>query len=301
MKGMQRCSCMWRCTAPNQRQHATHSSWQNGHSHWVALPQVVCAILRSNMSASTTQRKLLLSAQLQLPQQVAPSCCRAPCSSPLGNTTQTQSIRALNKITTASAVPASLALTSHTSPAAAGLPVSASGADWKRKSHRATQPPDAPVAARLGRDGCTSRHSSCAAQHEHESGACMRMCRTSVMCDLRTNYASVVTASAGHVMRLICLFEDPTTLQESAVCSQAVAAASSTAKHLTCRAGPCCLSSCPQPVWPHASGERPTGLAPRRVSHTCSPPSTPVCSSSSRTCRVRFVISGKLDTAVPAA
>jgi hypothetical protein len=48
-----------------------------------------------------------------------------------------------------------------TSPAAGLAHVSASGADWNLVSQIATVPPDAPVAASVGREGCTSRQRNC--------------------------------------------------------------------------------------------------------------------------------------------
>lgn len=52
-----------------------------------------------------------------------------------------------------------------TSPAAGLAHVRASGADWNLVSQIATVPPDAPVAASVGRDGCTSRQCNCSHQH----------------------------------------------------------------------------------------------------------------------------------------
>jgi len=45
----------------------------------------------------------------------------------------------------------------------------------------------------------------------------------------------------------------------------------------TCLSAPFCLSMAPQPVWPQLLCDLLTGLGPRRSSHNCRPPSTPVC------------------------
>ena len=72
------------------------------------------------------------------------------------------------------------ARTSQTSPASPGS-VACAGRAAKRRSHTATVPADAPVAARCGRDGCTAtqficRSTSCAPRGSGSSGRCLWPC-----------------------------------------------------------------------------------------------------------------------------
>jgi hypothetical protein len=70
---------------------------------------------------------------------------------------------AVDALKPCSALPLLSLLTRVTSPSVGRDPVRARGAEWKRRSQMATVPPEDPVAANVGREGCTSRHSNCGA------------------------------------------------------------------------------------------------------------------------------------------